>query len=170
MEEYTTSYEFHKIGKSVINILTNQISALYYTSIKDRLYCENVDSPSRRAAQYTLFHILEIMSQIIGPILPHLVEEIFLNSFYKESKTFFTGCHHRLDNSCSDTDLEIIMEDVLNWRKDLSKIIEGRTSEMEISIRCSKNVFRNLKVELNKKILKLCHNILHLKLIIYYDY
>lgn len=130
----------------MINILTNQISGLYYTSIKDRLYCENVHSPSRRAAQYTLYNIFKVVSLAIAPILPHLVEEMYQYLPQKASKTYFSGHHQRLDSYWLNKDLENTMQDILNCRKDMNKIFEGRTLDMDITIKCPENSFKNMKV------------------------
>lgn len=67
---------FLKVYSSLIEYVPFDLSAFYFDIVKDRLYCESVHSPSRRAV-LTVFHqILQYLSMSIAPILPHLVEEV----------------------------------------------------------------------------------------------
>jgi isoleucyl-tRNA synthetase len=55
--EVKSAYECHNYGKvaqSLNNFTNNTLSAVYFESLKDRLYAEALSSPSRFAAQDTL--------------------------------------------------------------------------------------------------------------------
>ena len=52
------------------------LSAFYFEILKDRLYTEPLDSPSRQSAQDVLIHILTALQDVISPLLPILSEEI----------------------------------------------------------------------------------------------
>lgn len=146
MSDYAKDCHFHKIGKSIINLLTNQISALYYTAIKDRLYCDGIDSRDRRAAQYTLLCIIETITRIVAPIVPHLAEEMYQHLPQKESKTYFTKSHPEPDGAWLNDDLDNAMNEILNCRKDINKLLDTHALESDITIRCSKKFFNDLKV------------------------
>jgi isoleucyl-tRNA synthetase len=45
--------------------------------VKDRLYCEGTASKTRRAAQTTLYSILEVLVHLMAPILSFTAEEIW---------------------------------------------------------------------------------------------
>ena len=45
------AYDFHIVFKSIHNYCTVDLSSFYLDIIKDRLYCEKVTAPTRRAAQ-----------------------------------------------------------------------------------------------------------------------
>lgn len=62
-----------------LHLASVELSAGYFDSVRDRLYCAPADSPSRRAAQYVLAHALDTLSLAIAPVLPFLVEELHMH-------------------------------------------------------------------------------------------
>ncbi|XP_062502380.1 isoleucine--tRNA ligase, mitochondrial-like isoform X1 [Corticium candelabrum] len=79
-DEVTKAYEdlvFSKVHHSLMHLVTTDLSAFYFDSIKDRLYVETAKSPVRLSAQTALYHLLSIISKSFAPILPHLAEEIY---------------------------------------------------------------------------------------------
>jgi isoleucyl-tRNA synthetase len=69
------SYEFHK-AIAVLNKYVNaDLSAFYFETLKDRLYTGSVIE--RVTAERMLFHIFEEMLNMLGPITPLLVEEVW---------------------------------------------------------------------------------------------
>ena len=52
------------------------LSTVYMDGVKDTLYAESPDAPSRRAVQYVLHRALRVLTASIGPIAPFLAEEI----------------------------------------------------------------------------------------------
>ena len=70
-------YEFHAIYHGVHNFCAVEMSSFYLDIIKDRLYCDAADSPSRRSAQSTIFIILDGLVRMIAPILAFTSEEIW---------------------------------------------------------------------------------------------
>ncbi|KAL4749870.1 hypothetical protein BDW72DRAFT_204419 [Aspergillus terricola var. indicus] len=68
-------FEFYKAVSAVNRWANLEFSAFYMEAIKDRLYTYAENSPSRRAAQTTLFHIYQHLQEVLGPITPLLVEE-----------------------------------------------------------------------------------------------
>jgi isoleucyl-tRNA synthetase len=69
--------EFHVVYHSVNNFCAVDLSAQYLDIVKDRLYCEATNSRERRAAQTTLYRILEVLVHVTAPILSFTAEEIF---------------------------------------------------------------------------------------------
>lgn len=61
-----------------MNFLTNTVSPVYCHLIKDRLYCDEVESPTRLAAMEVACEILIVLARSIAPIVPHLAEEVWL--------------------------------------------------------------------------------------------
>ena len=57
--------------------MITDLSAVYMDVVKDRLYAEAPDSPSRRAAQTVLMNILETMVRIMSPILTFTCDEVW---------------------------------------------------------------------------------------------
>ena len=53
------------------------LSGSYLEVVKDRLYNNAADCPSRRSAQTTLVHMLNAIMMTNAPIVPHLMEELY---------------------------------------------------------------------------------------------
>lgn len=71
------AYEFHRVYHSIHNFCVVDMSNFYLDVLKDRLYLEKADSLSRRAAQTTIFTILDTMTRMIAPILAFTSDEIW---------------------------------------------------------------------------------------------
>lgn len=70
-----SAYEFHK-GIAVLNKYVNSdLSAFYFETLKDRLYTGSI--VERVTAERVLFHIFEEMLNMLGPITPLLVQEVW---------------------------------------------------------------------------------------------
>ncbi|MDE5564612.1 MAG: isoleucine--tRNA ligase, partial [Oscillospiraceae bacterium] len=83
VEEGYGAYDFHIVFHAVHNFCTVDLSSFYLDIIKDRLYCEKVDAPTRRAAQTTMYRILDAVTRMIAPILSFTAEEIWQNLPHK---------------------------------------------------------------------------------------
>ncbi len=71
------AYDFHIVYHAIHNFCVVDLSSFYLDIIKDRLYCEKVDSLTRRAAQTTMYRILDTVAKLIAPILSFTAEEIW---------------------------------------------------------------------------------------------
>ncbi len=69
--------DFHIVFQAVRNFCTTDMSNFYLDILKDRLYVEAPNSPSRRAAQTTIYRILRDMTLVFAPILAFTCEEIW---------------------------------------------------------------------------------------------
>lgn len=126
--------------------MSNQISALYYTAIKDRLYCDSIDNPSRRAAQYTLWQIFEVITKSVAPIVPHLAEEMYQSLPQRDMKTYFQENHHIPSSAWVNNNLEQVMNDILNCRREINKMLDTNALLSEVTITCSEIFLKELKV------------------------
>src|SRR5919108_2006719 len=75
--EAYNDYEFHVVYHTLNNFCAVDLSAQYLDIVKDRLYCEGTRSQSRRAAQTTLYRILDVLVHLMAPILSFTAEEIW---------------------------------------------------------------------------------------------
>lgn len=71
------SYEFHLIYRMVHNFCNLDLSAFYFSIIKDRLYSYKADSLTRRSCQTVLYDMCLALDQILSPILSFTTEEVF---------------------------------------------------------------------------------------------
>lgn len=72
------NYLYHHVCKLVMSFLTNTVSPVYCHLIKDRLYCDEVGSPTRQGVMEVTCEILTVLARSVAPIVPHLAEEVWL--------------------------------------------------------------------------------------------
>lgn len=142
-KEALDDYQFNRINKNVINLLTNTVSALYYPSIKDRLYCEIETSAARKGAQYVLLQVFNIVTQMIAPIVPHLVEEMHLHLPQRSSESYFTQRHLPPQDWWSNEHIRQIGDIVLDIRRDVNVQVGATTNNLIVNIGLSEDC-RNL--------------------------
>ncbi|KAH9826805.1 putative class-I aminoacyl-tRNA synthetase family protein [Teratosphaeria destructans] len=68
-------YEFHKGVKEINAFVASDLSAFYFEVVKDGIYAGS--EAVRRRAQHVLLIILRELSNMLGPVCPHLIEEIW---------------------------------------------------------------------------------------------
>ncbi|KAK8214293.1 putative isoleucyl-tRNA synthetase [Phyllosticta capitalensis] len=69
------AYEFHRGIATLTRYVNQNLSAFYFEALKDRLYAGT--ALDRAAAQKTLFHILQELLDMLAPICPLLVQEVW---------------------------------------------------------------------------------------------
>ncbi len=74
-------YHFSVVVHTLNNYCTNDLSAKYLDILKDRLYVEKSDGKLRRSGQTVLYHILDVLTHLMAPILSFTAEE--LAGFYQ---------------------------------------------------------------------------------------
>lgn len=77
VREAYDEFEFHQVYHSIHNFCVVDMSNFYLDVLKDRLYTELSDSDLRRAAQTTIYIILDSMTRMIAPILAYTADEIW---------------------------------------------------------------------------------------------
>lgn len=68
-------FEYHIIYHTISNFFTIELSSFYLHFIKDNLYCNTEDSPTRKAARTAIFKLLKDTLLIMAPILSFTAEE-----------------------------------------------------------------------------------------------
>uniref|UniRef100_A0A915M8F6 Isoleucine--tRNA ligase n=1 Tax=Meloidogyne javanica TaxID=6303 RepID=A0A915M8F6_MELJA len=69
-------YRFGKLMEEYFQF-TQKDASSYITSVRDRLYCEPINSTSHQSVLFTLNKLGYTLVQLIAPILPHLAAEFF---------------------------------------------------------------------------------------------
>jgi isoleucyl-tRNA synthetase len=72
-------YQFHKYYQVLQNFCVVECSQLYFDVAKDILYTYPVDHPERRAMQTVLYKLLQTLTPMLVPVLPHLAEDVWQN-------------------------------------------------------------------------------------------
>src|SRR4051812_8307726 len=69
------AYEFHKVYHILNHFCAVDLSSLYVDITKDRMYCDALDSPRRRATQEAMRRIFDALCRLLAPILVFTAEE-----------------------------------------------------------------------------------------------
>ncbi|MED5413036.1 MAG: isoleucine--tRNA ligase [Pseudomonadota bacterium] len=72
-------YNFLNIYQKIHNFCVIELGGFYLDVIKDRQYTTQTDSLARRSTQTSMYHILEMLSRLIAPILSFTGDEIWQN-------------------------------------------------------------------------------------------
>lgn len=120
-------FEFHQVYHSVHNFCVVEMSNFYLDVLKDRLYTQGTDSKSRRAAQTTIYIVLDAITKMLSPILAFTAEEIW--SFMPHSSDCVTEAV-LLNDMPKPIDIDLSDEFLNKWdkvqvlRDDVKKALE----------------------------------------------
>jgi isoleucyl-tRNA synthetase len=70
-------YDLHVVHRALVDFVTVDLSAVYSDVVKDRLYCDAVDAPARRAAQAVMYDALRAVTTLAAPILCFTMEDVW---------------------------------------------------------------------------------------------
>jgi isoleucyl-tRNA synthetase len=83
VHEAYEGFMFHRVYGLIYNFCTVEMSSIYMDVMKDRMYCDAVDSPSRRSGQTVMYNILDALVRMLAPVLAHTAEEAWAAIPYK---------------------------------------------------------------------------------------
>jgi len=87
-------YQFHLVAQKLQAFCSEDLGAFYLDVLKDRLYTCGADSPARRSAQTSLWHITHSLVRLMAPILSFTAEELWqLFSGKRDDSVFFHTWH-----------------------------------------------------------------------------
>lgn len=70
-------YDFRAVQNALYDFCNLTLSADYCAAVKDRLYCDAVDSRRRRRTQTAMWELVEGLCRLMAPILPHTADETY---------------------------------------------------------------------------------------------
>jgi len=135
--------EFHVVYHSVNNFCAVDLSAQYLDIVKDRLYCEGTHSTKRRAAQTTLYRILDVLVHLTAPILSFTTEEVwnYLPGKAARPKSVFLSEIPQPDLSFTDVKLMEKWEQIFHERGVVLKTLEQARTDKVIGHSLDAKVF-----------------------------
>ena len=77
IKNYFKEYSFHKLYKELLQFCSQDLSAFYFDIRKDALYCEPINSETRKASIQFLNITLDILLRWFAPIICFTTEEIY---------------------------------------------------------------------------------------------
>ncbi len=138
------NYEFHLIYYNMNDFISSDLSAFYFSIIKDTLYVEGADSLRRRSIQTVLFSIVRDISKLLAPVMSFTSEEIYqvLPAFNDKKESVFLDELPKYDSSLEN-------EETLEEISKLRKVRDAVQKELE-KMRKDKLIGQNLdaKVEI----------------------
>ncbi len=125
------TYEFHQVYHAIHNFCVVDMSNFYLDVLKDRLYTEKADSLSRRAAQTTIYMILDAMTRMLAPILAYTSDEIWKYMPHKAE----CDAECILYNDMPEV-IELSLEEnfIANWDK-IHELRDTVKKELEIAVK-----------------------------------
>jgi isoleucyl-tRNA synthetase len=87
-------YSYHTAIQRLHGFCSEDLGAFYLDVLKDRLYTSGANSTARRAAQTTLWHILQTLTKLLAPVLTFTAEEIW--QLVGKSESVFLEAWHAL--------------------------------------------------------------------------
>ena len=148
-------FKFFNIFHNLHNFCVVHMSNFYLDIIKDRLYCEKANGKTRRAAQTTMYIILDALTRMIAPILAYTSEEIWSYLPHKktdvEESILFNEMYDEIDVK-KDKEFTEKWSKILKVREFVQKALEekrrdkhiGSSLEAKVLIYCEDEMFNFL--------------------------
>lgn len=157
VKEAYDKYEFHIVYHAIHNFCVVDMSNFYLDVLKDRLYTEKADSKARRAAQTSIYIILNAMTRMIAPILAYTSDEIWKymphSSNEKAEHVVYNEMPEKVDISINDDfmafwdEIHVLRDDV---KKSLETFIKDKTIKSSLEAKVTLSASGN-KLEFLKK-------------------
>jgi isoleucyl-tRNA synthetase len=77
------SYQLHRAFRLLHDFCSVQVSAIYGNAMKDRLYCEAVDSPLRRRSQTLMHRMVIALTKMLAPMCVFTADETWEHIAHK---------------------------------------------------------------------------------------
>ncbi|MHC4511244.1 MAG: class I tRNA ligase family protein [Planctomycetota bacterium] len=133
-EGYETSV-FHRVFSLLYSFCTVEMSSIYMDVLKDRMYCDAADSPSRRSAQTAMYSILDSLVRMLAPILVHTAEEAWAAMKVKTADvdSVHLALMPKADASIDYKSDEGRWEKLMALRDEALRVLEGLRREKKIA-------------------------------------
>ena len=159
LEKVTNGYEtfeFHQVYHAIHNFCVVDMSNFYLDVLKDRLYVEKADGESRRAAQTTIYKVLDTMERMIAPILAFTSEEIWKEMPHTLNDDKRSVLFNEIPKSVGlkeDEEFVAMWDKIHQIRDDVSKALEaartskiiGKSLEAKITLACNDELYNFCK-------------------------
>ncbi len=129
--EHYHNYNFLNIYQKIHNFCLIELSGFYLDVIKDRLYTTQTDSLARRSAQTAMYHILEMFSRMIAPILSFTADEIWQNIPGDRTESVFLTDFESADSIYAESDVfsDQFWQKVMAVKTEINKELETKRAE-----------------------------------------
>lgn len=122
--------EFHRVYHTINQFCAVDLSSLYVDITKDRLYCDTVASPRRRATQFAMHSVLDALTRLLAPIIAFTAEEAW--GYFQPGTSVHLQDFPKPDARWSNPDAVGTMEQLLQIRSRISQAVEKPQKAGEI--------------------------------------
>jgi len=70
-----TRFEFHRATQAIHGFCQLELSGRYFEIIKDRLYCDALDSPRRRSCRQACWELVKGLCELLAPVMSYTADE-----------------------------------------------------------------------------------------------
>ncbi len=147
VNEAYESFAFHRVFSLIYNFCTVEMSSIYMDVLKDRMYCDDTDSLSRRSGQTVMYKILDSLVRMLAPVLVHTAEEAWKAMKFRSEavESVHLAAMPEIDASIDWQSAEPKWKKIMALRDDVLRVLEGLRKEKEIAsnqeasviVRCS---------------------------------
>lgn len=128
-------YDFKKAYQAINQFCVIDMSNFYLDIIKDRLYTEKPNSIERRAAQTTMYEILQALVRILAPMTCFTAEEIWKFMPHKDNEkldSVMLSYYPEINEKYNNKELEEKWNKIIKIKELVSKKLEEARSEKVI--------------------------------------
>ncbi|MEQ8955623.1 MAG: isoleucine--tRNA ligase, partial [Gammaproteobacteria bacterium] len=136
------AYNFHLIYQKLHNFCVIELGGFYLDVIKDRQYTTRADSIPRRSTQSALYHILEMLSRMIAPILSFTADEVWQNIPGKRAESVLLTDFESMDDAFADPGelSDALWNQVMQVKDELNRELEKKRADKSIGSSLSAEV------------------------------
>lgn len=120
------NFEYHLVYHAIHNFCVLDMSNFYLDVLKDRLYVENKNSVTRRAAQTVIYRILDTLTLLVAPILAFTSDEIWQFMPHSADRDARNVMFNDMPEATENVDSELLArwEKIHAVRDDVKKALE----------------------------------------------
>ncbi len=129
------NFEFHKAYKLIYDFCNEDLSMYYLDMVKGRLYTYAAKSRDRKAAQTTIYEVLNLLVRAMAPILVFTAEEIWQHMPKEQKDSSVASVHllewpvvmHAAGPSATDNiEYTNLVKTIFELIPDVAKVLEGK--------------------------------------------
>ena len=143
-------YEFHTVYHDINEFCVVDMSNFYLDIIKDRLYTSKPDSIKRRAAQSTMYEILQALVVMLTPLVCFTAEEIWSYMPHKNnenSESVMLTKWPELNAKYDDEKIKEKWEKIVSLKEEVAKKLEEARAEKIIGHSLNAKVILSAEAE-----------------------
>jgi len=147
------AYEFHKVYHTLNQFCAVDLSSLYVDITKDRMYCDALNSPRRRATQMAMHAIFNALCRLLAPIAVFTAEEAW--GYLCAPESVHLQLFPEQNAEWRNTQVENQVAQLLSLRGVIGQAVErarqekliGNALEAAVVLRCDQEVISSIPHE-----------------------